>query len=101
LLPFRSTLLEAANFAAKDVEIRPVVLDYGAAAGEVGWYHEPGKRNILRLLNRPGPLPVTVDVLPPLDRTGNRKQLTEQARREIGQRLGFKSDAHSPIGGAE
>ncbi len=101
LLPFRSTLLEAANFAAKDVEIRPVVLDYGAAAGEVGWYYEPGKRNILRLLNRPGPLPVTVDVLPPLDRTGNRKQLTEQARRKIGQRLGFKSDAHSPIGGAE
>jgi 1-acyl-sn-glycerol-3-phosphate acyltransferase len=27
LLPFRSTLLEAANFAAKDVVIRPVVMD--------------------------------------------------------------------------
>src|SRR5438552_4309080 len=32
LLPFRSTLLEAANYAARDVAIRPVVLDYGEAA---------------------------------------------------------------------
>ena len=101
LLPFRSTLLEAANFATKDVKIRPVVLDYGPAAAEVGWYHEPGRRNILRLLNRRGPLPVTVAVLAPLDRSGNRKQLTEEARRAIGQRLGFKLDAHSPIAGNE
>ena len=98
LLPFRSTLLEAANYASKDVEIRPVVVDYGASAGEIGWYHEPGRRNIVRILNRPGPLPVTVDVLPPLDRSGDRKQLTEQARKAIAQRLGFKSGAHSPIG---
>ena len=101
LLPFRSTLLEAANFAARDVVIRPVVLDYGPAAAEVGWYHEPGKRNILRVLNRPGTLPVTVEVLAPLDRSGDRKQLTEQARAAIAQRLGFKSDAHSPIGVAK
>ena len=32
LLPFRSTLLEAANYAARDVAIRPGRLDYGAAA---------------------------------------------------------------------
>src|SRR5205823_5041584 len=67
LLPFRSTLLEAANFAAKDVEIRPVALDYGAAAAaEIGWWQEPGKDNILRLLGRRGTLPVTVNVLSPL-----------------------------------
>ena len=101
LLPFRSTLLEAANFAAKDVEIRPAVLDYGAAATEVGWYHEPAKRNILRVLNRPGTLPVTVEVLPPLDRAGDRKQLTHEARNAIAERLGFKSEAHSPIGEAK
>src|SRR5690348_10744024 len=34
LLPFRSTLLEAANFAAKDVGIRPVAIDYGNAREE-------------------------------------------------------------------
>jgi lyso-ornithine lipid O-acyltransferase len=100
LLPFRSTLLEAANFAAKDVAIRPVVMDYGAAAAEIGWYIESGKDNVLRLLGRKGVLPVTVHVLPPLDRSGDRKQLTHEVREAIAAKLGFKSHAHSPIGGA-
>lgn len=98
LLPFRSTLLEAANVAAKDVAIRPVAMDYGAAAAEVGWYEEPGKNNVLRLLGRKGRLPVTVRVLPPLDRSADRKQLTREARDAIAERLGFKSPPHSPIG---
>ena len=98
LLSFRSTLLEAANFAAKDVEIRPVAIDYGhAAAAEIGWWEEPAKANVLRLLGRPGNLPVTVRVLPPLDRSGDRKQLAAQAREEIARTLGFKSEPHSPI----
>jgi lyso-ornithine lipid O-acyltransferase len=97
LLPFRSTLLEAANFAAKDVEIRPVALDYGAARAEVGWWEEPGKDNVLRLLGRRGTLPVTVRLLPPLDRSGDRKQLAEAARESIARTLGFKSAPHSPI----
>ena len=99
LLPFRSTLLEAANFAAKDVAIRPVVMDYGAAAPEIGWWDEGGKENVLRLLGRKGSLPVTVAVLPPLDRSGDRKQLTLRAREAIAQRLGLTSPGHSPIGG--
>src|SRR5256885_6543566 len=66
LLSFRSTLLEAANFAAKDVAIRPVAIGYGAAAAEVGWWEEPGKENVLRLLGRRGSLPVIVHVLEPL-----------------------------------
>lgn len=98
LLPFRSTLLEAANFAAKDVAIRPVVLDYGTAAAEIGWWHEPGKDNVLRLLGRRGTLPVTVHLLEPLDRTGDRKQLASSARQAIAQRLGLTSPVHSPIG---
>ena len=101
LLAFRSTLLEAASFAARDVEIRPVVVDYGPAAPEIGWFHEPGKSNIIRVLNRPGTLPVTVHVLAPLDRSADRKQLTHAAREAIARKLGFKSDAHSPIGEAE
>ncbi|MES2137876.1 MAG: lysophospholipid acyltransferase family protein [Pseudomonadota bacterium] len=100
LLPFRSTLLEAANFAAKDVAIRPVAIDYGAeGAAEVGWWEEPGKDNVLRLLGRPGTLPVTVRLLDPLDRSGDRKQLAEAAREEIARTLGFKLSAHSPIAG--
>ena len=99
LLPFRSTLLEAANYAAKDVEVRPVAIDYGAARAEVGWWHEPGMENVLRILGRRGKLPVTVHLLEPIDRAGDRKQLAHEARELIGEALGFKSHAHSPIGG--
>lgn len=98
LLPFRSTLLEAANFAGRDVAVRPVAMDYGPAAAEVGWYEESGKNNVLRLLGRKGALPVTVRVLAPLDRAADRKQLAHQAREAIAETLRFKSLTHSPIG---
>ena len=98
LLPFRSTLLEAANYAAKDVEIRPVAIDYGDAAAEVGWWEESGKDNVRRILGRRGTLPVTVKLLAPLDRSGDRKQLTEAARNAIGDALGLTLRSHSPIG---
>jgi lyso-ornithine lipid O-acyltransferase len=101
LLPFRSTLLEAANFASKDVSIRPVALDFGSAAAEIGWWQEPGKDNVLRLLGRKGTLPVTVHLLQPLDRGGDRKQLAAEAREAIAQRLGLTSPEHSPIGVSE
>jgi 1-acyl-sn-glycerol-3-phosphate acyltransferase len=101
LLPFRSTLLEAANYAAKDVEIRPVVIDYGAAAADVGWWHEPGSDNVRRVLGRRGVLPVTVSLLAPLDRDGDRKQLAGQARDAIARKLGLTSPAQSPIASGE
>ena len=101
LLPFRSTLLEAANFAVRDVEIRPVAIDYGAAAAEIGWYHEPGKSNVLRVLGRRGVLPVTVHVLAPLDRSADRKRLAAEAQEAIARTLGFKLQVHSPIGDGE
>jgi 1-acyl-sn-glycerol-3-phosphate acyltransferase len=101
LLLFRSTLLEAANFAAKDVAIRPVAMDYGAAAPEIGWWEEGGKDNVLRLLGRRGTLPVTVRLLDPLGRDGDRKQLAAEARDAIAASLRFKSPAHSPIAGAQ
>ncbi len=97
LLPFRSTLLEAANFAARDVAIRPVAIDYGAARAEVGWWHEPGKDNVLRILGRRGTLSVAIHLLAPLDRAGDRKQLTLEGRESIAQRLGLTSPPHSLI----
>jgi 1-acyl-sn-glycerol-3-phosphate acyltransferase len=100
LLAFRSTLLEAANFARKDVAIRPVAVDYGPAAAEIGWWEESGRENILRLLGRRGTLPVTVHILPALDRSNHRKQLAQEAREQIAEALGFKLHHHSPIGEA-
>ena len=100
LLPFRSTLLEAANYASKDVVIRPVALDYGRAATEVSWFDENAMENVWRLLGRPGALPVTIHLLAPLDRSGDRKQLAHAARRAIVETLGLTSHPHSPIDGA-
>jgi lyso-ornithine lipid O-acyltransferase len=93
MLPFRSTLLEAATFAEKEVEIRPVALDYGAAAAEIGWHNEPGKENILRILGRKGTLPVTINLLPPLERSGDRKILANAARQAIAETLASSQGA--------
>ena len=101
LLPFRSTLLEAASFARRDVRVRPVAIDYGEARTEVGWFIEPGPDNVKRLLGRAGTLPVTVHVLAPLEGDLDRKQLTHEAREAIAETLGLTSHAHSPIGGPE
>ncbi|HEX6785246.1 MAG TPA: lysophospholipid acyltransferase family protein [Sphingomicrobium sp.] len=102
LLPFRSTLLEAANYAARDVEVRPVAIDYGSARREFGWFDdEPGMANVWRILGRRGKLPVTIHLLAPLDRAGDRKQLASEARDRITRTLRFKSEVHSPIGETE
>ena len=97
LLPFRSTLLEAVNFAAGDVVVRPVVIDYGEAAAEIAWYQEPALRNARRVLGRKGKLVVNVRLQPPLDRSGDRQQLADDAREQLAGTLGFKSEPHSPI----
>jgi 1-acyl-sn-glycerol-3-phosphate acyltransferase len=99
LLPFRSALLEASNFTGTTVAIRPVALDYGSLAQEISWMGESGRDNALRVLGRPGTLPVEVVLLDPLA-PGDRKQLAGRARAAIAAVLGFKFDGHSPIGGA-
>jgi 1-acyl-sn-glycerol-3-phosphate acyltransferase len=101
LLPFRSALLEAANYASKEVVIRPVAIEYGEAATEVSWFEEAAMDNVWRLLGRRGTLPVTVHLLPPLDRSGDRKQLALEAREAIARTLGFKLADQSPIGSGE
>ena len=99
LLPFRSTLLEAANFASKDVNIRAVAIDYGDAREEFGWFgDEQGMDNVLRLLGRIGTVQISVNLLEPLDRAGDRKQLAHEAREVIARKLGLTSHHHSPIG---
>lgn len=100
LLPFRSTLLEAANYAAKDVVLRPVVLDYGAIAPAIAWFQEPVIGNIKRVLGRKGPLHVDLHLLPPLNRAGDRKRLAAEARAAIAEVLGFAHSEPSPIGPA-
>jgi 1-acyl-sn-glycerol-3-phosphate acyltransferase len=96
LLPFRSTLLEAASFAARDVEVRPVAIDYGDATMDVAWFEEGGRDNVLRVLGRRGAMPVTVRLLPPLPRS-DRKTLAQAARHAIGQALAASSSARAGL----
>ena len=87
LLPFRSTLLEAVNFAPKDIEVRPVAIDYGPAATEISWHGKSGKDNVLQILARSGTLPVTVRLLAPLDPGMDRKALAHAASEAIVETL--------------
>lgn len=96
LLPFRSALIEAAASAGSGVEVRPVAIDFGAAAREVGWHGEPGRDNVLRLLNRRGRLAVTVHLLPPLPVTIGRKEMARRARDQIAAALGLQVGADLP-----
>jgi 1-acyl-sn-glycerol-3-phosphate acyltransferase len=98
LLPFRSTLLEAAHLASGRIHVRPVAIDYGAARSEVAWFdEESGKDNVVRILGRPGMFRVTVHVLGPLDPHLDRKRLTADAASAIALTLGFKSPSHSSM----
>ena len=92
LLPFRSALLEAVTYASKEVEVRPVALDFGEATAEIAWHDERGVDNVKRVLGRKGTLPVTVRLLPPLERT-DRKHMAEAARHSIGGALAASSSA--------
>ena len=97
LLQFRSTLIEAVNLAGKDVIVRPVAIDYGAAAADIAWYQEPVLRNIRRVLGRRGSLDMAIHLLDPLERSGDRKAMAAAARASIADALGFTGDEPSPI----
>lgn len=87
LLPFRSTLFEAVAPPPLGVTVRPVAIDYGPAAPEIGWYDEPGKDNVLRVLGRTRPIPVTVRLLDPLAPSDERKKLAARAQDSIADAL--------------
>lgn len=97
LLPFRSTLLQAASSAGSDVAVRPVAIDYGAAATELSWHDEPARDNVLRMLGRRGTFGVTVRLLEPLDRALDRKGLAREARAAIGAALAASNLHFSPL----
>ena len=97
LLPFRSSLLAAVAPAPPQVEVRPVAIDYGAAAEEIGWHGESGKDNVLRVLGRKGTLPTLVNVLPALELSADRKHLAHQAHERIAAALAASSSARTGL----
>ena len=87
LLPFRPTLFAAVAPASPGVVVRPVAIDYGDAAPELGWHEESGKQNLVRTLGRAGSTPVIVRLLDPLPPMDDRKALANAAREAIENAL--------------
>lgn len=88
LLPFRPPLLSAFAPPPSSVSIRPVAIDYGAAAPEYGWpTGESGKENFLRMLGRRGTVTVTLHLLAALPAVPDRKQLARAAHDAIASAL--------------
>jgi 1-acyl-sn-glycerol-3-phosphate acyltransferase len=96
MLPFRSTLFSAVAPTPPNVIVRPVAIDYGAAAPELGWHDEPGMANVLRTLGRRRGIPVIVRLLAPLPPMQDRKALSNAAREAIEKALA-SSPASSPL----
>lgn len=101
LLPLRSTLIEAAAVAARDVEIRPVALDYGPDAAELAWYQEPVLRNARRVLGRLKPINIRIRLLDPVCHNGGRKAIAARTREALNAALGFADVPPAPIGAVE
>jgi 1-acyl-sn-glycerol-3-phosphate acyltransferase len=96
MLPFRSTLFSAVAPTPRGVSVRPVAIDYGEAAPELGWYEEPGMANVLRTLGRISPIHVTVRILDPLPPMNDRKAMSHAAREAIEDALA-SSRASTPL----
>jgi lyso-ornithine lipid O-acyltransferase len=91
LLPFRSSLIAAVVPAPEGISIQPVAIDYGALAAEIAWTDEESVgKNALRIMRRPGRLPVTLHFLKPLDHAdfADRKAIALHSRQEIAEALG-------------
>jgi 1-acyl-sn-glycerol-3-phosphate acyltransferase len=89
VLPFRASLLASLFPPMPGVKVQPVALDFGPLADEIAWIGEESARdNALRMLSRPGTIPVTVHFLEPIDPAeGDRKAIAQRSRVEIVEAL--------------
>lgn len=86
LLPFRASLLAALDAAPSGIRVQPVAIDYGEHASRIAWTGGEGTSgNVKRVGGAPGPLPVTLRFLPPIDPAGThgRKAIAAAARGAI------------------
>lgn len=93
LLEFRSALLAAVTPPPREVDVRPVALDYGEAGPAICWQGESGKDNFIRIMSRRQPIHVAVHLLAPIRHRDDRKKLALEAREAISQVLASSSPA--------
>ena len=85
ILPFKAALLGAVDPPAPGLIVQPVQVDYGDATPDVAWTGtESGLANALRVLARPGHIPVTLRFLDTFDPAGmGRKAVAARAQGAI------------------
>ena len=86
LLTFRSSLIAAVTPPPEGITIQPVALDYGPDSPSIAWTDEESVgKNALRVMGRPGRIPVTLHFLEPLDHSdfADRKAIAAHSRAEI------------------
>jgi 1-acyl-sn-glycerol-3-phosphate acyltransferase len=90
LLPFKTPMLRVLEPPPAGVMVQPVLLDYGAAAEEIGWIgDESGLTNAKRIMARKGHFPLRIHFLEPFlpaDFPG-RKAIAAESRRRIEEAL--------------
>ena len=90
ILPFRPSLLASLFPPLPRLQVQPVAIDYGGAAGELAWVgQESAGANARRVLSRDRPVDVTLSFLDPLrpQEYPDRKALAEAARQAILAKL--------------
>jgi len=86
VLPFRASLLASLFPPLPAVKVQPVAIDYHAVAHDIAWTgDERAVANAIRVLRRPGRIPVTLHFLEPIEPAGmvGRKELAAAVRAEI------------------
>lgn len=100
VLPFRASLLSSIFPPLPGLVVQPVAIDYGSAGRAIAWVgREPAKSNVRRILSRPGPTPVTLRFLDPIDpaEVPDRKALAALARERIVAALGASAARADPL----
>lgn len=96
LLPFRASLFQAIIPTPPNLQVQPVLLDYGSQANDIAWLDpESGLDNFKRLLARKRPIPLTIHYLDPLPDAAehDRKAINEAARAAIADKIAAASAA--------
>lgn len=104
VLPFRPSLFASLDPPLPLTKVQPVAIDYGEAARDIAWIEgESTFANARRILSRPGPMPVTLRFLAPLDPhdAGGRKVLAAAAQAEVVAALAASEDAAAPLYGRD
>lgn len=100
LLPFKPALFAVLLPPPRFIRVQPVLIDYGSATDDIAWIgEEPAGTNALRVLSRPGTIPLTLRFLDPFDPGDHpdRKALSARTRETLAAHLASLRGGPAPV----